>query len=531
MQVPITPSPTLGSSSLKQGARWLPRLFMMLALAFSVVSCAQLPPLPPRPDTTAWPAHQDTPLGKTLQALAPAPGQSGLRLVTSGEEAMGILMTLARRATRTLDLQYYLVHNEPSTRALLQEVRNAADRGVRVRLLIDDLHTTGHDDALRRLTDHPRIEVRVYNPLPAGRFSLPTRLLSSLTDFGRINRRMHSKMFVADNALALSGGRNLGDAYFLQSEQANFVDLDALVAGPAVRELSRSFDQFWNSELAYPIAVLVHAASSPEPAASELDAPAEPPVHTHASATALDQALDSGRLNLIWARARVLADAPEKISQPGAPLADEDVLFDDLGALLRSARQEVLIISPYFVPGERGLALFQTLRQRGVRVRILTNSLASNDAPIVHTGYARYRVPLLKMGVELHELRPLLDQPSKRLGQFGSSLSRLHAKVLVVDHRRVLVGSMNMDPRSVSLNTEIGLRVNSVPLGDQVIRLYDDVVRSGSYRLSLDDKGRVLWHTEAPNAPKAVTTTEPEVGFFKRTMYRVLGPLAPEEML
>ncbi|MED5620991.1 phospholipase D family protein [Ideonella sp. BN130291] len=542
--------PLLPSSVWPHGALRIVRLWSLLLVVLQGLSaCASLPPPPPRTPTQALAEPQATALGKRVAAVQPAANLSGFRVVTSGTDALAVLMTLADQAERTLDLQYYLVHNEASTRALLQHVRAAADRGVRVRLLVDDMHTAGNDDALLRMTRHPRIEVRLYNPLPSGRFSTITKVLGSLHDVSRINRRMHNKMFVADNALAFSGGRNLGDAYFLQSDKANFVDMDLLVAGPAVRALSRSFDRYWNSELAYPVEALVSAdtpaatpasaastaapagASAPQPQPA-LDAPppAEPTIGMAAESAARDIA-PGGRLRLQWAPARLLADDPAKIENGGAEVGPDQTMFDDVASLLRSARREVLIISPYLVPGQRGMAVFHELRQRGVMVRVLTSSLAATDAPVVHAGYSRYRRPMLQEGIELYELRPQISAASARLGAFGQSRARLHAKALVVDGRWLLVGSMNLDPRSIDLNSEIGLLLNSPALAEDFRRLFDDVVQNNSYRLELRNDTNLRWVTQSRDGPAVVEDSEPESTFLRRLSFWLMAPIAPEEML
>lgn len=528
-------SATLTASVLNALPRSVRLWGVLLLVVHTFSACAALPEPPARPASHAITAPQATALGQRVAAAQPVPGWSGFRVVTAGTDALAVLMTLADQAQRTLDLQYYLVHNEPSTRALLQHVRAAADRGVRVRLLVDDMHTAGNDDALRRLTDHPRIEVRLYNPLPSGRFSTVTKVLASIKDVQRINRRMHNKMFVADNAVAFAGGRNLGDAYFLQSEKANFVDMDVLVAGPAVRSLSRSFDRYWNSELAYPVATLVSkAAPAPTPAsaasAPELDTPlpAEPTIGLPPNAAAREIA-PGGRFRLQWAAARLLADDPSKIEEQGNVTPDQ-TMFDDVVSLLQSARKEVLIISPYLVPGKRGMALLQALRARGVRVRILTSSLAATDAPVVHIGYANYRMQMLKQGIELYELRPEIGSPA-RFGTFGQSRARLHAKTLMVDGRYLLVGSMNLDPRSINLNSEIGLMINSPALAEDMRRLFDEVVSTSSYRVELGSNDTLRWMTQTANGPQVVDDQEPESSIWRRMGFHLLAPFAPEEML
>lgn len=539
-------------------------LATIIATTLALSACAGLPPPQARTPTQSFQRPEATALGQLARAASPNPSFSGFRLVIAGDDAFGSLVALADHAQRSLDLQYYLITNEASTRTLLRRVHAAAERGVRVRLLMDDLNTAGEDEGLLCLTRHPNIEVRLYNPLPSGRLSTATRVLASLTDIDRINQRMHNKMLVADNALAITGGRNLGDAYFVQSPTTNFVDLDLLVAGPAVRQLSKSFDSFWNGPLAYQVTEIVKKEPrcsgplSPEPApsgprdAGERSAAAATgvalrPVATGAvermpppaaaesdsipvPASALARDLAERRLRLVWAPAAVLADKPSKIASEGAP-ADSETIADDVMALMRTARSELVVVSPYFVPGPPLMDLFRQLRARGVRVKVLTNSLAATDAPVVHIGYARYRKPLLEMGVELHELRrDAGPQRSGLIGSRGSSEASLHAKAMVVDRRTLLVGSMNMDPRSAQLNTEIGLVLRSPVVSEQLLRVYEEVARAGAYRLELLEGGKLRWASDAPDVASH-EGGEPGAGVGLRVLLLLLTPFAPDEML
>jgi phosphatidylserine/phosphatidylglycerophosphate/cardiolipin synthase-like enzyme len=513
------------------------RFLLGVACALGMAGCASLPDPVPRPDTHALADPSTTALGRLAAAATPSPEVSGFRLLVSGDEAFGALAELANRAQRTLDLQYYLIRTEPSSRALMLRVRAAADRGVKVRLLLDDLNTAGQDTGLLRLTQHPNIEVRLYNPFPAGRPSLMSKLLTSLTDFSRINQRMHNKMFVADNALAITGGRNLGDAYFVRSEKSNFLDLDVIVAGPAVRRLSSTFDAFWNNPLAYPVGAIV---SQPPPEVPASDSPANAtaaaapasassaPVAAIPTDTPFAREIRQGQLKLVWAPSKLLADKPSKIESQGEPTQNETIA-DDVESLMRSAKSEVILISPYFVPGQRGVDIIGALRQKNVRFRVLTNSLATTDAPAVHIGYARYRVPLLESGVELNELRAHVDAPRANIGSFGSSQASLHAKVMVIDRKTVLIGSMNMDPRSQKLNSEMGFVIRSPAIAEQIAKVYDEIIETG-YRVTLDDGKTLHWRSDAPGA-KLDTTNEPEASFWMRMGLRLIGPLAPDEML
>lgn len=513
---------------------------VMLAAAFS--GCASLPPPPAQKTSTALADPATTPLGQLVARATPAPARSGFRTLIGGDEAFDARTALADAATRTLDLQYYIAASDRSTHRLLEHVRAAARRGVRVRVLLDDLNTSGADAQLLPLMAEPNVEVRLFNPFPAGRASTITRILSSLTDVARVNKRMHNKLFVADNALAITGGRNLGDSYFVQSESSNFVDLDLLIAGAAVRPLSRSFDGFWNNPLAYPASMFIHEnTASHKPSPEVKDAVAARPVPPDPARPLLSKQLADGQLRLVWAPARVLADAPSKLeSTPCTAAADavdcrddpapDETLVDDMERLLRSARRNVLLISPYFVPGERGMAAIRSLRERGVSVQILTNSLAASDAPLVHVGYVRYRRELLTLGVALFELKPSVSGAEYRLGSFGSSTSRLHAKALIVDREWSLVGTMNFDPRSDRLNSEAGVLLRNPQIAAEITDLYTSIARDASYHLSLDSSGCVQWTDPARDNTPAFGH-EPGAKRWLRLLLKLLSPLAPEEML
>jgi len=499
-------------------------------LAFWLGSCAALPPMPPRQASQAIDPATPSTLARRVAAEQGPRGLSGLRVIEGGTDALATLIRLADGAERTLDLQYYAVLNDTSARVLMQRVRAAAERGVRVRLLLDDLNTAGTDDALRRLTTHERIEVRLYNPLPSGRMSTLTKIAGSLHDAQRINSRMHNKAFIADNALAVTGGRNVGDPYFIQAAEANFVDLDVLVAGPVVQQLSQVFDRFWNSDLAYPVNAVVDAA--PAAASAPLDMPDALPEAARAD---VKRRLGQGgrTLGLQWAPARLIADRPSKSLAQGEP-SEAETMFDDIGALLNSAKRDVLIVTPYFVPGERGMALIEGLRKRGVQVRILTAALAATDAPVVHVGYSKYRPSLIAAGVDLYELRPEFapdGPPPKRSGSGVHSRTNLHSKAVVVDGATLLVGSMNIDPRSDKHNTEMGLLVKSAPLAQQLVKIIEHACRQGAYRVDTDGDGDLRWRYTEPDGRPVEFDHEPRVSWFKRAMWRLLAPLAPETLL
>jgi len=493
-----------------------------------LTGCVGLPQHVIKYRSEALRSAQTTTLGRIAEESAAGvpPNLSGIRLLTSGEEAFDSWIALADRAERTLDVQYYIIHQDESSRTLLQHVRAAADRGVRVRVLVDDLNTAGEDRRYMHLEQHANMSVRVFNPFPGGRSATWSRILTSISDIPRINHRMHNKLFVADNSLAITGGRNIGDEYFTRDKRSNFIDLDVVAAGPIVPQLSASFDAFWNSKYAYPIASL----ASPVP----VEAPPLPPPALAESGSAGDdnwlaRELDAHELHLTWVAATVLADRPAKIASESSP--DQEVtIANTIAALMRSAQQEAVVISPYFVPGKAGVALIRELRERGVRIRILTNSLASTDSPLVHNGYAHYRVALLKLGVELSEVRPQLGQKRPRFHPFRTSHASLHAKALVIDQKTVFIGSLNMDERSARLNSELGLVIRSPEIARQVTSLLDDISADGSYRLALDPHDRIVWSSGEPGAER-IWHKDPETTLPQRFTLDLLAPFAPEELL
>lgn len=553
------------------GRPWRHWLSLLLACSL-LAACGGLPVNPPRAATFALPNGADTPLGRMVdQALAtpparaasapaPAPApipvpataaaaataasvpavtprryDSGFRLLGRADAAYTSRVALIDAAQKTLDLQYYTIQYDNSTVELLEHLQLAARRGVRVRILLDDFNAVGPNIEVLRLDREPGIEVRLFNPLSGSRRSMAGRVLGSLFDIKRAQQRMHNKVFIADNALAITGGRNLGDAYFGQGEDSNFVDLDVLAGGRIVRDLSRSFDRYWNHELAYPVQALLtpeeHARfeePSPPPPARSPDAPASPPAEAPDSLAA---EVRTGVLRLVGAPSVLYVDSPGKINLPEDADAPGSVV-EDLLAVMDLTQRDLLIISPYFVPGERMMKTFATLRARGVRVRVLTNSLASTDAPLAHAGYARYRPALLQAGVELYELQPSGSGHRRLFGSATpSTRASLHSKALVLDGSLLVVGSMNLDLRSALQNTELGLILRSPALSSAVTRTVEQAFAE-SYRVQWVD-GRLQW--QAPpgsnGQPGARYDQEPEAGLGLRLLIQLVGPLAPDEVL
>ena len=352
------------------------------------------------------------------------------------------------------------------------------------------MHDDGAEALLSGLAGCANVSVRLFNPFVRLRDSLAAKLASSLDDLDRVNHRMHNKMFVADNALAVFGGRNIADEYFMRSAVRNFVDLDVLAAGPIVPELSASFDVFWNSDYVYPVdAVVRPAAGSPTARCDDLGAALEstgpPPADRtvpprFASYAQVPADLDAGRLRMVAAHAELRVDPIDKIS--GSRLNDrQGTVRAFVGELTRAARTEVVAVSPYFVPGKLGMETIEMLSRRGVRMRVLTNSLAATDEPVVYGGYIRYAVPMMRLGLELHELSPSLVRES-RLGRFAGAQGMLHAKILIVDQAKVFVGSLNIDGRSERYNTEIGMLIDSPEIAGELLDMLD--FGNSSYRLT-----------------------------------------------
>ena len=478
---------------------------------------------------------------------------SGFRLIADGEEAFGTLHTLVENAQKSLDLQYYIIGDDPYARALLRAARVAAERGVRVRVLIDDLYTTGKDDRIAWYSAHPNIEVRIFNPFGIGRRWQITRFATSITDLARINHRMHNKLFVADNAFAVTGGRNVGAEYYMHSDKTNFLDIDVLVAGPAVKELSASFDRYWNSEYAYPIETLIKGAGAPRNTVDEraLSDPNDPVQKATEEArqqgAALQKEIDGGRIAMNLAPAEVIVDKPTKVDRTApepsrdgltasaaAPAAASIVagatIATDVIAIAKRAQSELIIVSPYFVPGKKGVEVIRELVARGVKVRVLTNSLAATDAAVVHIGYSRYREPLLKLGVEIFELRPQPGSEGARLGAFGSSKASLHAKILLIDRHTLFVGSFNVDPRSSLENTEMGMRIVSDALSAEALERLRERGEESRYRVRLAPDGHLQWVTKNDGSEQ-VFDREPDASELLKFTLRILAPFAPEQLL
>ncbi len=458
----------------------------------------------------------------------------------NGFYSLDARIELARRAQHSLDLQYYHIHNDKTGRLMLRSVRDAALRGVRVRLLVDDLYTIGGDELFIGLAAFPNVEVRLFNPFCCGRGSLLGKYTASLADFGRLNRRMHNKLFVADSAIAVAGGRNIADEYFMRSASNNFVDMDAFIVGAVVPQLIGIFDTYWNSPQVYPVHSIIRTNLDREALRGRFDSLVDEGAQMMSLGLSpidilgygpITEDLDAGRLGLIWGKAVAFADSPAKVTAATDEMARSMSVSMNVMDRVMASMHEVVIVSPYFVPGKMGVRAFGDLRKRNVKVTILTNSLGSNDEPLVHSGYARYRVELLKSGVDLYELSSKGIQQNKRLMFPGMSLGRLHAKTAVIDRSLVFIGSMNLDPRSATKNTELGIIAESPQLAKEVLRIVHISKLQSAYRVRFGPDGSSLEWLTMDDEREVVLSTEPETSLFQRLKHFLLSPFVPENQL
>lgn len=512
---------------------------ILAALALALSGCARN--LWTRPVTVepsfAYPNPELTTLGHIFaDDLREHPGKSGFALIYRSDRAFQIRNSLLFAAEKTLDLQYFIWETDASGRILAHSLLQAADRGVRVRILVDDLHTGGKEMGIAALDRHPNIEVRLFNPF-AARNGRASQLVMA---FARLNNRMHNKTFIADNAIAIVGGRNIGDVYFGVDAAANFRDLDLAAAGPVVGEISASFDLFWNSEWAVPAESLLGSAHANEQIletsdklktwVSELKNFPYPLVP---SGDDFPERVNELRSRFVWGEGKVLFDLPDKIAGDNRNRLRQSLVQEAMGI-----RQEMLVEAAYLVPSRADLRLVDRLRARGVKIRVLTNSLATNDVAAAHAGYAKYRRALLNKGVELYELRP--DAGSDRdnwSALAGNSQASLHTKGLVVDRQELFIGSFNFDPRSNNINTEIGLYVNSPELAAQVATYMDEGVKlENCYRLMLEkdeveNVDRLVWVTRDEAGREIRYYSEPGATWWKRFVSGVIELLPIEGQL
>ena len=498
---------------------------------FSTLVGSRLPPkyqrffkLPPRVESWKSSDTGDTDLGRAVARWFEAnPARVGVFRLDSGQDALGARVGLIDRADKTIDIQSYLIKDDVSGNLIALHLAAAADRGVRVRLLMDDALTEEVDSGLMSLDEHENIEVRVFNPFPRRR----SRFISLLANFNILNRRMHNKSFTVDNQVTIIGGRNLADEYYQTGGKMEFIDEDLLAIGLIVDDVSDGFDEYWNSPEAIPMAafdkLVAHGrvAESIAEARKYVDEHIGTPFLQSVDGRLIEEFI-AGRLPLVAADAEVVQDHPDKVRN--IVRARTSVTSDYLRRMASGADDELIVISPYFIPQKQGVDFFGTLVKKGVRVVIITNSLASTNHSSVHAVYARYRKPLLRQGIELYELRPRFESM-----QTDTTIT-LHSKVVTVDRKRLFVGSFNLDPRSLYLNTEMGMAVESPELSAQMATSILDTLPDFAYKLRLSEKGKLQWLLQTAGVEEVITT-EPQTSLWRRFLTKLMSLLPIEEQM
>lgn len=505
------------------------RFITALTVLLSLSGCATVDFDYPKQESVALTSAEtaDTYLGKQILPLVSEhpDGESGFVPVSNGIEALAVRLLMAERAERTLDAQYYLLKRGITGRAFVNALLRAADRGVRVRLLLDDMFTSGYDAGMAGLDSHPNIEIRIFNPFA----SRTARFWDGITGFSRINRRMHNKSMTVDNQITLIGGRNIADEYFGAREDATFGDLDVLGIGPVVQDISTTFDSYWNHKRAAPVAAF---AKMPEDPAAELErlrtqlekARAEVSTTKYAAAV-MDrvlEAVEADSSEFVWAPYTVAVDSPDKNIKKEAATADNitTVLYESL----RKAEKEMLIISPYFVPKKSGIEALIAVQQRGIQVTIVTNSLAANNQASVHGGYAPSRKPLLKAGVRILEVRADASVDGSEIVARDSAKATLHTKAFAVDRREVFIGSFNFDPRSANINTELGVIIRSPVIAEELVNFVYSNAKAEAFEVFLNEKGKLRWRGY-DDGVEVILDKEPQTSWGQRFMagfYRFL---------
>lgn len=504
------------------------RLLVLLLSAWVFTGCTTVPFDEPKPYSKSFSDTSGTLVGQGIgQWVERHDGLSGFYPLSSGMDALGVRLRLAEVAEKSLDLQYFLMKGDTAGIVMVNALLKAADRGVRVRFLLDDIFTTASDRALVLLNQHPNIEVRLFNPISRRGF----QTLNLVGDFRQANRRMHNKSFTVDNAVSIVGGRNIADEYFELKTDSEFVDFDVLAMGPIVSEISASFDEFWNHSRAVPMERIPANRTDEK---LETVRPTYEDEFNRIYDTVYGQALESELLRdlmadqrrIFPAKARILKDSPDKLINEIS--VEQMQLASDLQEVLLSAEKEILFISPYFVPGDSGVELLSGLVAKGVRVVVVTNSLASNNHVPVHGGYARYRKRLIRAGVELYEAR--VNAARERSGNAdGPETLTLHTKAFIIDNRYLFVGSLNLDPRSVEINAEMGLLIDSVELINYLVPRPGERLEKITYRVLLNEDGDLEWHGKI-NGDEVVRTREPDTSAWLRFKAWILK-LAPESQL
>ena len=496
---------------------------LVLLFALLAAGCASIDFDYPKTPSTAVAADSTNRLGRELEGLGvQKPGEAGFHLLADSIDSLAVRLLMAERAERSLDAQYYLITNDDVGHLFLGSLLQAADRGVRIRLLLDDIQTQGYDAGMAALDSHPNFQVRIFNPF-AGR---STRLGDGITRFNRVNRRMHNKSFTADNHVTVIGGRNIAAEYFGARSDVNFGDIDVMAVGPVVQEVSNMFDTYWNSRSALPIPAF---AKMPKDPAEELKQLRERLARSREQieATPYAEALTRDIRGYVeadasiytWAPYELVYDSPAKADPSKAKEASS--ILTPLRAEIEGAEREIMFISPYFVPRKTGIRGFSGLRENDIEIQVITNSLAATNHSIVHSGYAPARKPLLKIGVELFEVRPDVGESGARKAGNVNAEGTLHTKAFVVDRQRLFVGSFNMDPRSAYINTELGVIIDSPELAGDVVERVEQALPVATYQVTLNENNKLRWLGEK-DGEEEIWKKDPQTGWWRRFQVSVM---------
>lgn len=504
----------------------------LVALSFAyflIAGCSSMDFDYPREESHFLPNTADTYLGKQLSGITAdqSPDESGFYPLSNGIDALAVRLLLAERAEASIDVQYYLIKNDIVGRAFVHALLRAANRGVRIRLLLDDMFTSGYDIGLQALDSHPNFEIRIFNPFKR---SAGGRTIGALSNFSRINRRMHNKSFTVDNQITLIGGRNIADEYFGAREDAKFGDLDVLTVGPMVQEVSNMFDNYWNHETALPVPAFVKkkvddtdaALSTLKSRLAKSGEEVRDSKYADAIFAKITEYIDAEDSVFEWAPYQLVVDSPDKGIKSRA--ADADLITTPLFASLSAAKKEVVIVSPYFVPLKSGIKQLIALKATGVDVIIITNSLAANNQFTVHGGYAPARKPLLKAGIKLYEARADADVPGTEYVDASGAKATLHTKAFVVDRQQSFIGSFNFDPRSANINTELGVIINDPIMSRQFVETVHERLPSQTYEVFLNEKGQTRWRG-FEDGEEVIYDKEPDTTWgerFKAGFFRIL---------
>ncbi|RLA01314.1 MAG: hypothetical protein DRQ42_03460 [Gammaproteobacteria bacterium] len=508
-------------------SRLFSRTFILLVFIFFVAGCATAPIDFPKQYSEAITDTDDTRLGKGVaQWIEDHPGKSGFYPLFEGMDALGVRLALIDRAEKTIDAQYFLMKPDSTGHLFVMKLLEAADRGVRVRFLLDDIFTTVKDDGLLVLNQHPNIEIRLFNPV--GRSG--SYYLNYLGDFKVANRRMHNKTFTVDNQISVVGGRNIADEYFGIDKDTQFRDTDMIARGPVSKDISKTFDRFWNHKLSVPMEAFENNKNLPDLATAQANmnkniVAANHSIYKEALSSPLMQDLIDNRVEFYPSDSQVITDDPEKLLNEVS--ADHKILVTALAKAVSDATSEVVVVTPYFIPRKTGIEFWKNIVDKGVRVVVVTNSLASNNHVPVHSAYARYRHDLINAGVELYEIR--VDAAKKPTGEVGFDTVTLHTKALLIDRQHMFVGSLNLDPRSIDINTEMGLMIDNTSLSNDIADKFFNVLPTFTYRVTKNDQGYLRW-TATIDGKEVIETSDPQASSWLK-LKAFISRILPEGQL